>query len=316
MADAQRIFVTGATGVLGRRAVPLLVGAGHLVTAVFRSPEKAAWLREQGAEPVEADLFEPAAVRAAVEGHDVVVNLATKIPPPSRAARPSAWTEGERIRTEASRNLVDAALAAGAERFVQESIAFLYPDRGDAWIDEDVPIDPPALGRANQAAEAQAGRFTEAGGVGVVLRFGQFYAWESAHTEYMRRMARRRLPALPGPKTAYAPAIAGDDAAAAVVAALGVPAGIWNVTDDEPLTREEFHRAMTRALGVGMPLSTGTLLLRLSTNTRFYLRSQRISNRRFKAATGWSPRYPDAAAGWQAMVDAAGSPATGPEGRS
>jgi nucleoside-diphosphate-sugar epimerase len=115
-------------------------------------------------------------------------------------------------------------------------------------------------------------------------------------------MARLRLPALPGPKSAYAPAIAADDAATAVVAALGVPAGIWNVTDDEPLTREEFHRAMTRALGVGMPLSTGTLLLRLSANTRFYLRSQRISNERFKAATGWSPRYPDAAAGWRAMA--------------
>jgi hypothetical protein len=64
---------------------------------------------------------------------------------------------------DGARNLVDAALETGAERFVQESIAFIYPDRGDAWIDEDVPIDPPALGRANQAAEAEAARFTGTG---------------------------------------------------------------------------------------------------------------------------------------------------------
>jgi NAD dependent epimerase/dehydratase family enzyme len=131
------------------------------------------------------------------------------------------------------------------------------------------------IGRANQAAEAQAGRFTQAGGIGVVLRFGQFYAWESIHSRYMRRMARLRLPALPGPKTAYAPAIAAEDAAAAVVAALAVPSGTWNVSDDEPLTREVFHRALADALGVKTPIGTGTTLLRLNSNTRFYLRSQR-----------------------------------------
>jgi nucleoside-diphosphate-sugar epimerase len=96
-----------------------------------------------------------------------------------RVARTSARSETERIRREASRHLVDAALEAGAGRFVQESICFIYPDRGHAWIDEDVPLDPPPFGRANEAAEAQARRFTEGGGTGVVLRFGQFYAWDS-----------------------------------------------------------------------------------------------------------------------------------------
>ncbi|MGH3865054.1 MAG: NAD-dependent epimerase/dehydratase family protein [Pseudonocardiaceae bacterium] len=298
----MRVFVTGATGVLGRRVVPLLVGAGYAVTAVAQSEEKAALARKLGAEPAKVDLFALAAVRAAVEGHGVVINLATKIPSPSRAARPSAWSENNRIRCEASRNLVDASLGAGVERFVQESIAFIYPDCGDRWIDEDVALDPPVLARATQVAEAQAGRFTKAGGIGVVLRFGQFYAWESVHSQYMHQMARWRLPALPGPKNAYAPAIAAEDAATAVVAALDVPAGIWNVSDDEPLTRQAFHRALADALGVKAPLTTGTTLLRLTNSTRFYLRSQRVSNRRFKEATGWSPRYPDAGTGWRAMI--------------
>ncbi|GLY83529.1 NAD-dependent epimerase/dehydratase family protein [Actinoallomurus iriomotensis] len=298
----MRILVTGATGVIGQRVVKLLIAAGHTVTGVARTEPKAALLRDMGADPVEVDLFDPSAVRGAVAGHEAVVNLATKIPPPTQAARTSAWSETERIRREASRHLVDAALEAGAGRFVQESICFIYADRGHAWIDEDVPLDPPPLGRANEAAEAQARRFTEAGGTGVVLRFGQFYAWDSTHTRYMRRMARLRLPAIPGPKDAYASAIAADDAATAVVAALGAPAGTWNVTDDRPLTRGEFHRTLTETLGVRPPVTTGSLPLRLSRNLGFYLRSQRVSNRRFKQATGWSPRLTDAGAGWRAMV--------------
>lgn len=298
----MRVFVAGATGVLGRRAVPRLVEAGHAVTGVARSAPKADLLRSLGAQPVEVDLFDAASVATAVDGHEVVVNLATKIPSPTRAARRGAWAESHRIRCEASRNLVDAALAVGAERFVQESIAFIYPDSGNRWIDEDVRLDPPALGRSSQAAEVQAGRFSDAGGVGVVLRFGQFYASDAVHTRYMRRMARLRLPPLPGPKAAYGPAVAASDAAAGVVAALDAPRGTWNVSDDEPLTRQMFNRAVADALGLKPALGTGTALLRLSSTTRFYLRSQRVSNQRFKDATGWSPRYPDAGAGWRAMV--------------
>lgn len=298
----MRLFVTGATGVLGRRVLPLLVQTGHAVTGVARSAEKAALVRELGAQPVQVDLFDPVAVRRAVHAHDVLINLATKIPPPSRVTFTNAWAEGSRLRVEASRNLVDASLEAGVERFVQESVAFIYPDSGDRWIDEDLPLDPPALGRANQAAEAEAGRITKAGRTGVVLRFGQFYAADAVHTKYMARMARRRMPAMPGPKDAYGPAIAVEDAAAAVAAALYAPTGTWNVTDDEPLTRRAFNRGVADALGVKPPLGTATLLLRLNDNTRFYLRSLRVSNRRFKTATGWSPRYPDAATGWRAMA--------------
>ena len=110
----MRVFVAGATGVVGRRAVPALVAAGHTVTAVVRSPAKAELARSMGAVPVEVDLSGPDALRAAVACHDAVCNLATHIPPLARGAEASAWDENTRIRTEASRNLVDAALAAGA----------------------------------------------------------------------------------------------------------------------------------------------------------------------------------------------------------
>src|SRR2546422_9123121 len=93
-----KVFLTGATGVIGRRVVPALVAAAHQVTAVGRTAEKRAQLERQGARAVAVDLFDPAAARAAVRGHDVLVNLATHIPPSSQAFFPWAWRANSRGR--------------------------------------------------------------------------------------------------------------------------------------------------------------------------------------------------------------------------
>ena len=288
----MKIFVAGGTGVLGRRAVPLLVEAGHAVSVLSRSAAKAEAIRAVGALPVELSLFDRDALIEAVAGHEVVVNLATHIPSVSKAASASAWAENDRIRTEGATNLVDAALAAGAARYVQESIAFIYPDSGDQWIDETVPqIDTPFTS-AVVAAERSAQRFTEAGGVGIVLRFGQFYAAESAHTEAMMKGARRGLMILPGAPTAYAVEINADDAAAAVVAALDAPAGVYNVVDDEPITRAEVAQVLAAAVGRKrlrtLPAFAQKIAAKKAPNM---VTSQRVSNQAFKAATGWAPRY-------------------------
>ena len=137
----MKLFVTGATGAIGRYAVPALVAAGHEVTGVARSDTKAAWLRQQGAAAVNVSIFDRAPLADAMAGHDAVVNLATHIPAPADARKPEAWAENNRIRTEGSATLVDATLDAGVGRVVQEAITFTYPDRGDAWIDEDTPLD-------------------------------------------------------------------------------------------------------------------------------------------------------------------------------
>ena len=141
----MKLFVAGATGVLGTRTVPQLVRAGHAVTAIARTPVKASALRAAGATPATVDLFDPEAITAAVAGHDGVLNLATHIPAVAKAARTSAWAENNRIRTEGARNLVDAAIGAKASRYVQESISFFYVDGGADWVHEDSPIDAPAF---------------------------------------------------------------------------------------------------------------------------------------------------------------------------
>jgi nucleoside-diphosphate-sugar epimerase len=113
----MNVLVTGATGVIGHQAVPRLLQAGHDVAGVARSDAGAGWLRAVGATPVQVDLLDPAMVRAAVA--NAMVHLATAIPPLARMRRPGAWQTNDRLRTHATRNLVDAAIAADAEVFVR-----------------------------------------------------------------------------------------------------------------------------------------------------------------------------------------------------
>ena len=250
----MKIFVTGATGVVGRRAVPLLVRAGHEVTAVARTPEKAAAMQRAGARPVAVDLFDAAGVRRALAGHEAVINLATHIPRSTvRMMLPWAWRENDRIRRDASAVLVDAALAEGVPRFVQESFAPMYPDCGGEWIDEEVPPRPARYNRSTLDAERSAARFTHGGGTGVVLRYAGFYGPDASHVPDLIRFTRRGMSALPGRPDAYFSSISHDDAASAAVAALGVGAGIYNVGDDEPLRRAEFGAVVAAGEGVPPP---------------------------------------------------------------
>lgn len=172
----MKIFVTGATGVVGRRAVPLLLGAGHQVTARGRSRERLAELARAGAVTKAIDLLDRDSVAAAMAGHDAVVNLATHVPGAGvRAFLPGAWAENDRVRRAGSAILADAAIALGLGRFVQESFALTYPDSGTRWVDESVPVQPARYNRTVVDAEMSAARVTRSGGVGVALRFALFY---------------------------------------------------------------------------------------------------------------------------------------------
>ena len=301
----MRVFVAGATGALGRRAVRELVTAGHVVTGIARSEEKAALVSSLGATPVRVDLFDPDALCAAVAGHDGVLNLATHVPPPTEAARRSAWREHERIRSEGARNLVDAAIAAGASVYVQESLAFAYADGGDQWIDEDWPLLDGGAATAVKAAEAETARFTASGGRGVALRFGQFYAPDTTHTDAIVRLARRGVSMYIGGADGYSPHISCDDAASAVVAALDAPAGIYNVVDDEPMRRRDADAVLAHAVGGSTLLRPPAAVVKAAgEDAKIFLQSNRPSNARFKQATGWEPRDASVRTGFRALATA------------
>jgi nucleoside-diphosphate-sugar epimerase len=176
----MKVFVTAGTGAIGGHAVPALLAAGHAVTALARSPEKAAELFERGTEPVRVSIFDRAGLAEVMAGHAAVVNLAAAIPPMSRFMRGRAWRDNDRIRTEGSATIVDAPIDAGVDRVLQESVSMLYPDRGAEWIDESVPIDRYPMARGSLAAEANAHRFSRCRwnrhrvAVRLVLRAGRY----------------------------------------------------------------------------------------------------------------------------------------------
>lgn len=301
----MRVFVAGGTGALGGRAVPALVGAGHQVTALARSAEKEDRLRGQGAAPLAVSLFDVPALTRALAGVDAVVNLTSAIPPVTRFMSRRMWAANDRVRTEGSAALVDAALTAGVDRMVQESVVMIYPDGGDAWVDEDVPTDHYPMARANLAAESSAARFALAGGTAVVLRFGWFYGPGASHSEQFLSIAQRGVCVQMGHPDTYVSSIHVADAGAAVVAALHAPAGTYNVVDDEPLTKRQYADALAQAAG-RRPLLRypGRLALLLGDRSTSLTRSLRVSNARFKAATGWKPEYPSAREGLLATAAA------------
>ena len=299
----MRVFVTGATGVVGRRAVPLLIAAGHEVTAVGRNPEKRRQLERAGAAPVALDLFSQEDVRSAVAGHDAVVNLATHIPPGMRTLLPWLWREHDRVRQAGSANLSEAACAGGVQRFIQESFAPIYPDRGDHWIDESAPLQPVGFNRSVLDAERSAEQFRAAGGTGIVLRFGAFYGPDAGHVLDLVKMIRRGWAAMPGPAESFISSVSHDDAASAVVAALDVPSGAYNVIDDEPVTHRDYVNALAAALGAPAPRLPPAWAARLFGPVgRLLARSLRISNRKLKQETGWQPKYRSVREGWRAVV--------------
>ena len=176
----SEIAITGSTGVIGRRAVRELLAAGHRVTGVTRSARGRERLESLGARTVEADVFDEASLRRAFDGADAVVNLLTHIPSLDRMADPSAWEENDRLRTQASAATARAARTAGVRRLVQESIAFVYADGGDAWLEEDAPVAGGGVTTTALTAERNARELFD--GDTVVLRFGLFMGPDSGST--------------------------------------------------------------------------------------------------------------------------------------
>src|SRR5512133_3141421 len=208
----MRLLMTGGTGVLGRALRPFAEAAGHELAAPGRE---------------ELDLFDPAAVTAAVADVDGVVHLATRIRSLDQISDLDAWRENDRLRADASRILVDAAIAAGAEVYVQPTVTFVYPP--DRQVSEDTPVGevPPILHSA-LVAEQQAERFARAGGRGVVLRLGLLDGPGTG--DY-------------GPLADFGATLHVSDAGRALLCALSLPSGIYNVCrDGERVSTERFTR--------------------------------------------------------------------------
>src|SRR5215471_11402025 len=303
---SMQVFVAGGTGVLGRASLRALIAAGHRVRSTARGQEKAELGRSLGAEPVAVDLYDAEAMRRAIAGSDAVLRLTTKFGPMAKLRDPRTWTETMRLRTTGAHILVDAAIAEGVPLYLHESVSFVYADGGASWLSEEARTDDggTALLHATLEGEREADRFTKQGGRGVVLRFGGFYAADAPSTLETITLMRRRLMPQIGAAANYFSAIYVPDAGRAVVAALDIPAGIYNVVDDTPVPFAEYLQTLARVIGVGKPLRLPTLLGKWMFGDvwKYFSRSLRVSNARLKEVSNWQPNVKSVAEGWPLLA--------------
>lgn len=212
----MRIFLAGAGGVIGRRLTPLLVGAGHHVAGTTRSSDKAAAISKLGAEPVVVDVFDPAELTKVVQAArpDAIIHQLTDLAfAPGTPRYQEGLARNARLRIEGTRNLVDAAKAAGVERMVAQSIAFIYAPGAGARVESDPLLPGNDTAVAVAALEAAVLSLPH----GIVLRYGYFYGPGTWSGETRSR----------------APAVHVDAAAQATLLALGkAERGIYNIAED------------------------------------------------------------------------------------
>jgi 2-alkyl-3-oxoalkanoate reductase len=312
----MKVFVAGATGVIGRRLVPILVEAGHDVVGMTRSQEKAAALRDAGAVPVVCDVFDRDAVVDAVKSAapEVVLHELTDLPAAINPRQISRQLAGnDRVRTEGTANLVAAARAAGARRIVAQSIAFAYAPTDPPLKSEDDPLfldAPPPWDRSVRAVNDLERAVTGAGDLeGVALRYGFFYGPGSSYASdgsIAREVRRRRFPIV-GDGGGIFSFIQIDDAARATVAAVeGGKPGIYNIVDDEPAAQREWLPHYAEVLGAKKPFRVPTWVARIVAGRYVVMLATELrgaSNARAKRELGWSPRY----GGWrQGFAEALG----------
>jgi nucleoside-diphosphate-sugar epimerase len=303
----MKVFVAGATGVLGRRVCQRLLTGGHGVYALSRSTANNEKLAAAGVEARPGDLFDSDALTRAVAGCDAVLHLATAIPDGRSPAR--KWHSNDRIRTEGTRCLLASAQAAGAQLYVQQSIALIYGDRGGEWVDESATLPERQVDILRSSIDMER-LVANAGNVGtMVLRFGGFYGADSAQTRMMVALARRRRLPLVGSGDGFTNLIHLDDAAQAVVDAVDRHEGhlgqVFNIVDDEPVTSATLIHYLADVLGAGPPRRIPVWLAKLGAGApavNCLLQSFRCRNQRAKDALGWRPAYPTYREGWAAVV--------------
>ncbi|HUZ28878.1 MAG TPA: NAD(P)-dependent oxidoreductase [Solirubrobacteraceae bacterium] len=297
----MRVFLAGATGVIGRVLLPQLIRSGHDVVAMTRAAERRDELRAAGAEPVVCDALDAEALRTAVTAArpQAVIHQLTSLPSrlePRKYATQLAATN--RLRREGTGNLVAAAQAAGAERIVAQSIAFAYAPEG-GWVkDEGAPLGlalPPPMSEAIGAVAELERQVLEAGGT--VLRYGYLYGPQTGfHPDgYYAELARKRQFPIVGSGQGRWSFVHVDDAAEATVAALerGEP-GVYNVVDDEPAPVSDWVPVFAESVGAKRPFRVPAWLARLIAGRVAVagMTAQRgASNAKAKSELGWAPTH-------------------------
>ena len=309
----MRVFVAGAGGAMGKQLVPRLVADGHEVTGMVRSEPKRNLVSGLGARAIAVDALDATAVNRALSEAEpeVVLHQLTSLPgnlEPRHFDRDFAATN--RLRTEGTDNLLAAARAVGASRFIAQSYAgWPYARSGDAAKSEEDPLDPDPPAPFRRTLEAirhlEAAVSGAEGPEGMVLRYGAFYGPGTSiapEGEQVEAVRKRRFPVV-GSGGGVWSFVQIEDAAAATAAAVtsGAP-GIYNVVDDDPAPVSEWLPALAAAVGAKPPRKVPRWLGRLVAGEGAVVlmtESRGASNAKAKRELGWQLRYPSWRSGFE-----------------
>jgi nucleoside-diphosphate-sugar epimerase len=296
----MRVFVTGATGAVGRHLVPGLVAAGHQVTATTRSAGKVAQLREAGAEPAVLDGLDRDAVIAAVRAAapEVIIHQMTALADmraPRRLDRDFAVTN--ELRTAGTDNLLAAAAAAGTRRVIAQSFTGWPNERSGGPVKtEDDPLDPrPVPSSARTLAAIRHVEEAVPRGVpeGIVLRYGSFYG-PGASEAMLDVVRKRQLPVVGGGTGIWSFTHIADAASAAVAAVTRGAPGVYNIVDSEPAPVAEWLPYLARVAGAKPPLRVPAWAGRLLAGdfiVTWMTSARGSSNAKAVKELGWEPRF-------------------------
>lgn len=291
----MKVFVAGATGVLGRRIVGQLRARGHEVLGLVRSDQGEKTVQSLGGAPRRADLFDADSLARAAEGAEVVIHAATAIPTKERPSR-ADWAMNDKIRRAGTRALCDAAARIGARQLILQSIVWVARPSDDAPFDETSPPNPDPVTQSAYDAECIARGKAQTGAIrAAVLRCGYFFAPDAMHTRMLGEgVARRRLPIIGHGDAIWACVHADDAAGAFVAAAEAGRGGLWHVVDDQPVMVKNLLTALGALLGAPQPRTSPAWLARLVAGPQaveFFTRSTRTTNARFRTDFGWTPLF-------------------------
>jgi nucleoside-diphosphate-sugar epimerase len=305
----MNIFVAGGTGAIGRYLVPLLVDAGHKVVALSRSVNSASQLVSLGALPVYGDVYDQALLTRLVAESEAEIVIQQLTAFGTKTGDP--YAETMRVRIEGTRSLIAAARAAGARRFIAQSISFVCRPFGTGLTNEETPLylDSPSTIRAFVESVASLERQTmDAKGMsGTVLRYGWFYgpgtSWDPSG--FIPCAIREGTYPIVGSGAGSYSFINLRDAAAATVSALANnAAGIYNIVDDSPVRLSDWLPFAAKLLGAPPPKheDVASARERVGDLRIYYMNEQRgASNAKAKRAFNWQPAFPSWRAGFEAL---------------
>ncbi|MCP3782917.1 NAD(P)-dependent oxidoreductase [Micromonospora sp. A3M-1-15] len=294
----MRVLLAGASGAIGTPLTRQLIAAGHQVIGISRSQSNAERLRNAGAEAVVADVLDRENLLAAVRDvrADAVVHELTAL---GTTKMGEALQGTNALRTTGTANLLAAARAVGAHRFVTQSIVlgYGYRDHGPRVISEDDPFAEPVSGKLGEAVAAMGSTekqvFSADEMEGVALRYGFFYGRDRMTNMIVNLVRKRRLP-VPS-SGGFANFIYLEDAAAATVAALekGRAGQAYNIVDDEPVRWGDYLDTLAAAFGARRPWRVPSWMLRpIPYAHAMMTTSMRVSNAKAKRELGWAPGVP------------------------